>query len=33
MGEAARAVAARYEHAATIKGYAEGLKRLAEDAA
>ena len=33
MGEAARAVAARYEHAATIRGYAEGLKKLAKGAA
>lgn len=30
MGEEARAVAARYEYATTIRGYAEGLKRLAE---
>jgi glycosyltransferase involved in cell wall biosynthesis len=29
MGEAARAAVARYEYAATIRGYAEGLKKLA----
>jgi glycosyltransferase involved in cell wall biosynthesis len=33
MGAAARAVAGRYEYAATIRGYAEGLKRLGEKAA
>jgi glycosyltransferase involved in cell wall biosynthesis len=29
MGEAARAAASKYESSATIRGYAEGLKRLA----
>jgi glycosyltransferase involved in cell wall biosynthesis len=32
MGEKARAVASRFEYASTIRGYAEGLKRLAERA-
>ncbi|MFN0007907.1 MAG: glycosyltransferase family 4 protein [Planctomycetota bacterium] len=32
MGEAARAIAARYEYAKTIRNYAEGLKSLAEGA-
>lgn len=30
MGEAARTVASRYEYAATIRTYADGLKRVAE---
>jgi len=30
MGEAARSAASRYEYAKTIRGYAEGLKSLAE---
>jgi glycosyltransferase involved in cell wall biosynthesis len=32
MGEASRAVASRYEYAAAIRTYAEGLKRLAGSA-